>query len=692
MRSQPRWTLVAALSSLSLAHGAARAEDAAVKYTVTRGDTCAAIATRFYGDARLVDIIHEANPGMGPPPHSLKPGRVLILPPKPAVAPDGPDARLTRTKNVVEVSAPEPRSGKPNDPLFRGNRVGTKERSTADVTFRDETRLVLGENTLVVILGDTQARAARLAATEATLVTGSLRARLSELAGKGARPRVATDSGAVALKAGEAQVSVDEKKTTRLAVYAGESALTAQRRSVDVADGFGSKAETGRPPTPPRPLPDAPAWSAPAPGLALTESDVDLVFAFAPAASAAGPAAVEWHVQLARDAEFDDLVVDTRVPASTRTIEARGAAAGRYFARASAIDDDRFEGKWSSVARAVVASLETTPLSGRRTRVAVAPSGVTCGVEGAAPQEAFEIDRRVARVVSCETAEGERASLALARLPLGRVDAAAELVPPAGRPTSLRVRLTDAAGSPVEGVAVAVEASPPGMLVGPFAPGGAGVFVAPLTLAPGALGGAVRLRVDGETEVATNTLSLPAAEPAAPAAPAAATHLELTAAGRVARVLEQVGVGGSLGARLAMPTRAGDVLLGAEGIFEAVPPATSELDGLGDTRVRADVFGAWLPLGFRLGSASSRLAPYVLVGPELLGTRGRVGPASAEVASRSIASGAGAAAGLELRLDGRSALVFELSGRYMVEIEGTTKGPPIDASGAAFSLGYRFRP
>lgn len=622
MRSLSRWALVAALSSsLSLAQSEARADTADVRYTVTRGDTCAAIATRFYGDARHVDLIHEANPGMGPPPHSLKPGRVLLLPPKPPSVPEGPDARLTRTKNVVEVRAPEPRSGKPNDPLFRGNRVGTKERSTADVMFRDETRLVLGENTLVVILGDTQARAARLAATEATLVTGSLRARLAELAGKGGTPRVTTDSGDVALKAGEAQVSVDEKKTTRLAVYAGESRLTAQKKSVDVADGFGSKAEKGRAPTPPKPLPDAPSWSAPSPGLTLTESEVDLAFAFAPAAAPTGPAAAEWHLQLARDADFDDLVVDARVPASIRTIEAKGARAGRYFARASAIDDDRFEGKWSTVASAVVASLEGTPLPGGRTRMTVTPAGVACGIDGAERQAAFEIDRRTARVVTCETAEGERATLALAQLSLGRVGAA-------------------------------------------------------------------------ETERAANAQPRPAAEPADRhadrAASAPETHLELTAAWRVARVLEQAAVGASLGVRVAIPTRAGEVLLGAEGLFEAVPPGTSELDGLGDVRVRADYFGAWLPLGFRLGPATSRLAPYMLVGPHLLGTRGRVGPGSAEVSSRSITAGAGGAVGLELRLERRSALVFELSGRYMVEIEGTTKGPALDASGAAFSFGYRF--
>ncbi len=685
------------VSSTTLAHRAAYADSAEVKYTVVRGDTCAAIAARFYGDSRLVDIIHDANPGMGPAPHSLKAGRVLILPPKPAAPSAGPDARLTRTKNVVEVRAPEPRSGKPNDPLFRGNRVGTKERSTADVTFRDETQVKLGENTLVVILGDAQSRAERLgarsSATETTLVTGSLRARLSELAGGSAdKPRVATDSGSVEMKSGEAQVSVDEKKTTRLAVYDGASKLTAQRRSVDVKSGFGSKAETGRPPTPPKPLPDAPVWSTPVPGLALAEGEADLALAFGPPASPAGPAAAQWHIQLSRDADFDDLLVDTRVPFATRAIEAKGASVGKYYARASAIDDDQFEGKWSSVASVVVASLASTPLPGRKTRVEVTPSSVTCALDGVEQQSPFVIDRKAAQTIACAAEDGQRASLEMPRLPLGRVNAVAELLPAAGSARAVRVRLTDDAGAPIENVSVAVETAPSGMRIGAFGAGDPGAFIAPLALGPAATGGALRLRIAGETFAETNALSLPSGEQVDGPIADATTHLELTLAGRVTTVLNRPGFGGGLGLRLAMPRGPGELLLGAEGVFEATPPGTSNVDGVGETRVRANVFGGRLPFGYRFGGAKARHAPYVTFGPELLGTRAHVGAESAGVRSSSLAAGLGAGAGLEVRVDGRSAVFVELSGRYMLEIEGATNGPAIDASAGALSIGYRFSP
>ena len=683
------------VSSLTLAQEVARADSGEVRYTVVRGDTCAAIAARFYGDSRLVDIIHAANPGMGPAPHSLKPGRVLVLPPRSAVSPAGPDARLTRTRNVVEVHAPEPRSGKPNDPLFRGNRVGTKERSTADVTFRDETQVKLGENSLVVILGDAQARATRLdarsPAIETTLVTGSLRARLSELAGRSAaKPRVATDSGSVEMKSGEAQVSVDDEKTTRLAVYDGASKLTAQRKSVDVKRGFGSKAETGRPPTPPKPLPDAPVWSAPVPGLVVSEGAADLVLTFGPPASPAGPAAAQWHIQLSRDADFDDLLVDTRVPLATRTIEAKGASAGKYYARASAIDGDQFEGNWSSVASVVVASLAVTPLPGRKARVEVTSPGVTCAIDGRGKQILFELDRKAAQTIGCATVDGQHGSIELPRMPLGRVNARAELVPEGDRATAVRVHLTDDDGLPLESTSVAVETSPPGMIVGTFRVGRPGTFVAPLTIGPGSKGGALRLLVAGEALVVTNDLS-PAPKMDG-SVPEARTHLELTLGGRVATVLNRPGFGGSLGLRIAIPRGPGEMLLGGEGIFEAIPPGTSNVDGIGETRVRANVFGGRIPLGFRFGGGQARHAPYVTLGPELLGTRAHVGPESAGARSSSLAAGLGASAGLEVRTHDRGAVFVEISGRYMLDIKGTASGPAIDASAGAVSIGYRFSP
>jgi serine/threonine-protein kinase len=336
-------------------------------YTAVAGDTCAAIATRFYGDSARVDLIHKANPGWGAPPHNLTAGQVIHLLPLPADGAKGPDATLSRVRNRVEVEAPEVRRGKPNDPLFRGNRVSTQEQSSAEVTFRDETQLRLAERTLIVILGSIKAAAKKLTAEDTVLVNGAVRARLSALAGGGAASTspdkvstIQTDGARVQVR-GESLVTVDAQKTTRLASYKGTSALTAQNKTVDVRELHGSKAETGKAPTPPKPLPGAPRFlTAPSPVvLAAGAALGDVTGTLAPGAAPAGSDPVaRYHVELARDADFGDVVSDvTLIP--PRPLE-QGAFTlpevppGTYFLRASAIDVDAFEGPFASAVPASV--------------------------------------------------------------------------------------------------------------------------------------------------------------------------------------------------------------------------------------------------------------------------------------------------------------------------------------------------
>ena len=61
-----------------------------------------------------------------------------------------------------------------------------------------------------------------------------------------------------------------------------------------------------------------------------------------------GPAelapATQFHIQIARDAQFNDLLLDTRVPARTLQVDMRQLVPGDYALRVSGIDADDFEG------------------------------------------------------------------------------------------------------------------------------------------------------------------------------------------------------------------------------------------------------------------------------------------------------------------------------------------------------------
>ncbi|MBX3188392.1 MAG: FecR domain-containing protein [Labilithrix sp.] len=360
--------------AIVLAAVEARADD--VRHVVKANESCSSIAQRYYGDGRFVDLLHGANPELAkmPRPHVLREGMVLVIPAK-AADQKAPDAQLTAVQNQVDVLAPEAKPGRINDPLFRGNRVSTRAASAADVTFRDETQVKLGERTLVIILGDAKSAASKPTTSETQLVTGNLRAFMAGAPGKAAG--VGTDAATVKVYDGEAQVSADAVKTTRLAVYGGSSKIDARGRSHDVARGFGSKAELGRPPTPPRPLPVAPVWSSSPPlvllddGAAIIEGEYDV-----PASPERNTK--EWHVQIARDGIFRDVAVDTKVPAAVKRLEAQPPGPGRYYIRVSAIDDDQFEGPFGRIARTIVLrATESTEPGGRR-RIEIEPPDAFC--------------------------------------------------------------------------------------------------------------------------------------------------------------------------------------------------------------------------------------------------------------------------------------------------------------------------
>jgi hypothetical protein len=354
--------------------------DEPVRHVVKTGDSCSSIAQRYYGDSRFVDLLHGANPEITrtPPPHVLREGMIVVIPSKPPPS-TGPDAQLTTVKNQVEVLTPETKAGKPNDPLFRGNRVSTQAASAADVTFRDETQVKLGERTLVIILGDARSAAAKLNTTPPTqtsLVTGNLRAFMSG-ARKDTSATVGTDAATVKVYDGEAQVSADAVKTTRLAVYGGSSTIDARGATREVARGFGSKAELGRQPTPPRPLPPAPLWAT-APPLVLLETGTASITGEYAVSPRPDQKIAEWRVQISRDGIFRDVAVDTKVPATIRRLEALPPGPGRYYIRVSAIDDDHFEGPFSRIARVLVVRAVITVLPHARRRVELEPPDAFC--------------------------------------------------------------------------------------------------------------------------------------------------------------------------------------------------------------------------------------------------------------------------------------------------------------------------
>ncbi len=536
----------------------ARAAPPLVDYVVQEGDTCEKIARKVYGSSRHLRLLH-ANNELGPPPHRLKAGMVLKIPqsaedtpaaPKPAA----PDATLTFLRNEVDAFTPEQHPGRRDEPLLRGHRVNTHAASSAEITFADESRIQLGEQSLIVILGSTSAQS-RGKPEDTTLVTGSLRAHLGALAGKPRPLTLQTPSAQVEIEPGEAQVAVDAEQATRLAVHRGRARLSARSRAVAVPEQHGSKAPRGKPPTPPRPLPAAPIWTTPPPSYVLQQEPAPVSGVYAAGTGLPGaPTPAGWRVQVARDERFNDLVVDTRAPVEVTRLDLR-VPPGRYHTRVMAIDDDQFESSPGQAAPVVIAGVETVPAGpGQPAQLVVTPGSFCALGEGPLVEVRGPLPLSPGRAhtlrcaadasgVGAMTIEIPRAAAgpprALVRQdPLQRVgDDAVAIV---------RLSLSDAAGAPLPDLALDASADA-GVELGALTPTGEpGSYSVRVRWSPGPRPLALRF-VSGGEELARVELPalapIPAPAPAPRVRPLAAAGIGLLAA---ALPLAALGVGFTL--------------------------------------------------------------------------------------------------------------------------------------------------
>ena len=329
-----RWIPALVTLAGALWSSAAHAEPT-TDYTVVEGDTCLGIAIGVLGDRAELAVLHRLNPQLGPMPHTLAPGQILKLP----ATPQRPDANVARTYNVVELRRAGVDVWSPaavGAELFRAWRVGARERSNARVVFADRSAIEMRENTVVVIYG-ASSRTASVTPRRASLETGILRSRLSELDGR--TLDVDTVAGQVAVAAGSAVVEVVASGRTLVSNHAGKPARIANKTgTTQIVPGMGADAERGKKPSPPRPLPPAPAWAT-VPALVTGWAATG---ASARATWTGAAAAVRYRIELATTS--GDVLAQLEVPATTTAIELHRIPAGAYRLAIASVDATGLEG------------------------------------------------------------------------------------------------------------------------------------------------------------------------------------------------------------------------------------------------------------------------------------------------------------------------------------------------------------
>lgn len=225
-----------------------------------------------------------------------------------------------------------------NQDLFHLYRVLTRQKSNANVTFQDLSKINLGPQSLMIIYSLMERGFQIPRKQNVHLMTGGLRTKLNKLKGK---LQVETPSCLISSNSVEILVGIDKKKMSALSVFDGKSEVKAQGTKVEVPEGFGTTVKMGKPPDPPEPLPKAPQLIKP------VESKTNL-----PGKPDTGKASIQfqwqradiedkYHLQVAGDPQFEKILEDRTLPDNAAALS---LVIGTYYWRVAVINKRGIEG------------------------------------------------------------------------------------------------------------------------------------------------------------------------------------------------------------------------------------------------------------------------------------------------------------------------------------------------------------
>ncbi|WP_375758951.1 FecR domain-containing protein [Corallococcus exercitus] len=247
-------------------------------------------------------------------------------------------ARLRTASGRVTASLgeAEPKPRVAGDPLFTGELVATGDTGRAQLALADGSLLFLSPRS-AVRLGTLELTAERQRKVLLDLVKGTVETQAAP-GGAGSTFEVRTRGAVAGVRGTRFRVVQQEDGTSRVETLEGKVALGAERGSVDVDGGFGSRAKPAQAPEAPRALLTAPVLERPRGG----------AYPKAPALVwKAVPGAKLYRVELAATADFTG---DVRVQESAHpTVDAAAPGAGKWFWRVLAVDADGFVGYPSKI-------------------------------------------------------------------------------------------------------------------------------------------------------------------------------------------------------------------------------------------------------------------------------------------------------------------------------------------------------
>ena len=335
MRALLLFAAVPMASMPAMSHAREAGAGERIAYTVKRGDTLIELAAKYLrkrSDYRIVQRINRI-----PDPRQMSIGKRLSIP-RHLLKYRASEARLSAFRGNVSIAA-RGRSLKPVKGLdiAEGSQLVTSAASFLTLRLEDGSRISMPSNSKVRI---TRLRHILLTDSvdyEFAVDSGRVRSKITPFDKKADRYRVRTPVAVSAVRGTDYRTRVDEATGTAFSeTVEGEVAVALGSglggESVSVPAGTGAAATvTGT-------LAKADLLTPPElVDPAKVQSDPELKFSITPRAEAVG-----LHVQISSDAGFIDVLADQQVRGTSVTLPA--IPDGRYFAKASAIAKDGFEG------------------------------------------------------------------------------------------------------------------------------------------------------------------------------------------------------------------------------------------------------------------------------------------------------------------------------------------------------------
>ncbi len=327
MTRQPLW-----LMALFLLAGHCAAAD--WLYLTVRGDTLMSIGQRYLTNPNHWDKLQQLNRVTNP--RQLPTNTRLRIPVELLKSNPAP-AKVSYVDGNVRIR-PDGGSFRPlksDDLISGGETVLTGPRSHASYILADGSRVSQADSTKLVFGKLTGYGATGMVSTELNLEAGRVEADASKQTFPGTGFKVTTPVAVAGLRGTRFRLNMAEDgKTLRNEVLQGAVGVGAQHQETLVGAGFGTLAESGKAPEAPRPLLPAPTANK----LPDKVTDVPVRFAWL-----ADTKAQAWRAQIARDADFHEVVFDNlfwQPVATWRDLPGDG----RYVLRLRALDNAGLEG------------------------------------------------------------------------------------------------------------------------------------------------------------------------------------------------------------------------------------------------------------------------------------------------------------------------------------------------------------